>query len=64
VCWGVALTELKKGLFATEVGTMRAPETVAAVFDRMQTLIENMRRWVRPAVHPGQGGYSFDLNTT
>lgn len=41
-----ALAELQKGLFATEVGTMRSPETVAAVFDRMQTLIANMRRWV------------------
>jgi len=40
--------ELKKGLFATEVGTMRAPETVAAVFERIQTLIGAMRRceWV------------------
>lgn len=35
--------ELKKGLFATEVGTMRAPETVAAVFERIQTLIGAMR---------------------
>jgi hypothetical protein len=40
--------DLRKGLFATEVGTMRSPETVAAVFERMQTLIANMRRYGFP----------------
>lgn len=39
-------SDLKKGLFATEVGTMRSPATVAAVFDRVQTLTAAMRRWV------------------
>ncbi|WIA39549.1 hypothetical protein OEZ86_005638 [Tetradesmus obliquus] len=35
--------DLRAALFATEVGTMRSPETVAAVFDRIQTLTANMR---------------------
>ncbi|KAF6258437.1 putative inositol monophosphatase 3 [Scenedesmus sp. NREL 46B-D3] len=36
-------TDLKAALFATEVGTLRSPETVAAVFDRIQTLTSSMR---------------------
>jgi hypothetical protein len=36
--------ELQRGLFATEIGTMRSPETVEAVFDRIQTLTAAMRR--------------------
>lgn len=40
----VSCAELNRGLFATEVGTMRSPETVAAVFDRIQTLTAAMRR--------------------
>ena len=43
-CYRAALAELQRALLATEIGTLRSPETVAAVFDRISTLTAAMRR--------------------
>lgn len=36
-------TQLQKALVATEIGTTRDPETLAAIFDRIQTVTQHVR---------------------
>jgi hypothetical protein len=44
VAAAAAPAELINALFATEIGTSRQPETVAAMFDRLQALTTAARR--------------------